>query len=111
MYRCYYCKDPVTEIEHQAIKREFGTIDVDYIRDDKDDLFDKDGNPVFCENCLKEAEIDWDQEYGKQYDAFSAGYKYVESGVCLRCGKLYQKTVGESNVSRSGYCLACGFNP
>jgi len=109
--RCYYCKDPVTDKEHQAIKRDFGTIEVDSTVDDEDDLFDKDGHPVFCRNCLIEAEIDWEQEYGKQRDAFLVGDEYVESGVCLKCGRSYQKTTGESNVSRSGYCFACGFNP
>ena len=111
MYRCYYCKDPVTDREHQEIKREFGIVTVDYSEYDEDDLFDKDGNPVLCRNCLEETEIDWELEYDKQRDAFLSGSQYVESGICLRCGRPYQKTVGESNVSMTGYCVACGFNP
>jgi hypothetical protein len=35
----------------------------------------------------------------------------AEAGVCLSCGQPYEKTIGESNVSRTGFCYSCGFNP
>lgn len=36
---------------------------------------------------------------------------WAEEGICQKCGKPYRKTVGESNVSFTGLCFSCGFNP
>ena len=35
----------------------------------------------------------------------------AEMGICLKCGKPYEKNIGQSNISRTGYCYECGFNP
>lgn len=34
-----------------------------------------------------------------------------ESGTCEICGEYYEKSAGESNLSRTGQCLKCGWNP
>lgn len=35
----------------------------------------------------------------------------AEQGVCEVCGRSYRKTTSESNLSRTGQCLDCGWNP
>lgn len=66
-----------------------------------------------CEECAKSwmLTFNWDEEYDKQRDAYNSGSDIIESGTCNRCGKSYAKTIGESNISMSGLCLSCGFNP
>ncbi len=59
MYRCFYCKDPVTMKEHRRVKAEIGPIIID--EDDgffPDDHFDGSGSAVVCQNCVDEVEIE-----------------------------------------------------
>ena len=56
-------------------------------------------------------EVDWDKENESQRDAFYSGDENVESGTCLCCGHGYEKNISDSNLSRSGYCTTCGWNP
>jgi len=118
MYRCFLCKDPVTEKEHRRVQKITDPVSLDELSPgqqalpEEDDCFDDNGYVVLCENCMKDAEIeavDWDHEYER--DAFYSNSQYVETGICLNCGRPYQKTISESNVSRTGYCYRCGFNP
>jgi len=43
-----------------------------------------------------------------EYQTYENGQ---ELGRCRECQDIYVKSVGESNISRSGYCFNCGFNP
>ena len=59
MYRCFYCKDPVTKKEHQRVQAEIGSIVID--ESDgfyDDDLFDDEAFVVVCQNCIVEADIE-----------------------------------------------------
>ena len=56
-------------------------------------------------------------EYGEELDFFNEQQYFEEaeygseSGICSVCKLPYHKNIGQSNLSRSGQCWACGYNP
>lgn len=58
-----------------------------------------------------EEDFDWERENEDQRMAWESENLNIENGTCMCCGQPYSKNVSESNVSRSGYCMTCGFNP
>lgn len=66
------------------------------------------------EQSSEEVEKDFslDEDYARQTQAFHAGeHDKIEEGTCLCCGQHYTKNLEQSNLSRSGYCVECGWNP
>ena len=58
----------------------------------------------------------WEEEQGATFEAYKPGESVEfadgsEAGRCMECGSTYTKTVGEANVSKSGYCYRHGYNP
>lgn len=60
------------------------------------------------------AQLEQDQgaDYGNYKPGDSVEFKDgSEAGRCKVCRQVYTKTVGQANVSKSGYCYRHGFNP
>ena len=73
MYRCYLCKELVTNQEYRDVKSKLGTFTEDEMTGvsracEDDDCFDKEGYVVICMNCLVDAEIElsrrWKNDQG-----------------------------------------------
>jgi hypothetical protein len=56
------------------------------------------------------------EDDGSTFEHYKRG-EYVEfadgseGGRCKKCGRTYRKTTAEANLSMSGYCFKCGYNP